>query len=94
MDLEKELDPKLEAYLNNYIDQRIVEASSEVYEAVNKKIKTVETKVREVELAAQKNRCAIIASKGTLDMADPPCFLPPVRGAWASRLRSSSPSTA
>lgn len=75
MDLEKELDPKLKAYLNKYIDQRIVEASRQVYEAVNKKIKTVETKVREVELAAQKNRCAIIASKGTLDMAYPPLLL-------------------
>ena len=75
MDLEKELDPKLKAYLNKYIDQRIVEASRQVYEAVTKKIKTVETKVREVELSAQKNRCAIIASKGTLDMAYPPLLL-------------------
>lgn len=75
MDLDKELDPKLKAYLNKYIDQRIVEASRQVYEAVNKKIKTVESKVREVELAAQRNRCAIIASKGTLDMAYPPLLL-------------------
>ena len=75
MDLEKELDPKLKAYLNKYIDQRIVEASRQVYEAVTKKIKTVETKVREVELSAQKNRCVIIASKGTLDMAYPPLLL-------------------
>jgi peroxiredoxin family protein len=75
IDLGKELDPKLKAYVNAYVDRRIVEASRQVYEAVNKKIKTVETKVHEVELSAQKNRCAIIASKGTLDMAYPPLLL-------------------
>ena len=74
-DLEKDLDPKLKAYLNKYIDQRIVEASRQVYDAVNKKIKTVENKVHEVELKTQKNRVAIIASKGTLDMAYPPLLL-------------------
>ena len=75
MDMDKEIDPKLKAYLNKYIDQRIVEASRQVYDSVNKKIKTVETKVHEVELKTQKNRCAIIASKGTLDMAYPPLLL-------------------
>jgi peroxiredoxin family protein len=75
IDLGKELDPGLKAYVNAYVDRRIVEASRQVYEAVSKKIKTVETKVREVELNAQKNRCAIIASKGTLDMAYPPLLL-------------------
>jgi peroxiredoxin family protein len=74
-DLDKELDPKLKMYLNKYIDQRIVEASRQVYDAVNKKIKTVETKVNEVELKATKNRAAIVASKGTLDMAYPPLLL-------------------
>jgi peroxiredoxin family protein len=75
IDLGKELDPKLKAYVNSYVDRRIVEASRQVYEAVNKKIKTVEAKVHEVEHNAQKNRCAIIASKGTLDMAYPPLLL-------------------
>lgn len=75
IDLGKELDPKLKAYVNAYVDRRIVEASRQVYEAINKKIKTVETKVNEIELSAQKNRCAIIASKGTLDMAYPPLLL-------------------
>ena len=75
LNLEKELDPKLKAYLNKYIYQRIVEASRQVYDAVNKKIKTVENKVHEVELKTHKNRCAIIASKGTLDMAYPPLLL-------------------
>lgn len=74
-DLEKDLDPKLKAYLNKYIDQRIVEASRQVYDAVNKKIKTVENKVHEVEMKTHKNRVAIIASKGTLDMAYPPLLL-------------------
>jgi peroxiredoxin family protein len=74
-DLDKELDPKLKVYLNKYIDQRIVEASRQVYDAVNKKIKAVETKVDEVELKATKNRAAIVASKGTLDMAYPPLLL-------------------
>jgi hypothetical protein len=75
VDLDKELDSKLKAYLNKYIDQRIVEASRQVYEAVNKKIMAVEGKVHEVELKTHKNRCAIIASKGTLDMAYPPLLL-------------------
>lgn len=75
IEIEKDLDPKLKAYLNKYIDQRIVEASRQVYEAVSKKIKTVEAKVHEVELKALKNRVAIIASKGTLDMAYPPLLL-------------------
>lgn len=74
-DLDRELDPKLKVYLNKYIDQRIVEASRQVYDAVNKKIKAVETKVDEVELKATKNRAAIVASKGTLDMAYPPLLL-------------------
>jgi peroxiredoxin family protein len=74
-DLDRDLDPKLKAYLNKYIDQRIVEASRQVYDAVSKKIKTVENKVHDVELKAKRNRVAIIASKGTLDMAYPPLLL-------------------
>lgn len=74
-DLDRDLDPKLKAYLNKYIDQRIVEASRQVYDAVTRKIKTVENRVHEVELKAHKNRVAIIASKGTLDMAYPPLLL-------------------
>lgn len=74
-DLEKGLDPKLKAYLNMYIDQRIVDASRQVYEAVNKRVKAVEAKVHEVEIKTHKNRVAIIASKGTLDMAYPPLLL-------------------
>lgn len=73
--LGNELDPKLKAYLNKYIDQRIVEASRQVYEAVSKKVKILENKVTEAEHKAQKNRVAIIASKGTLDMAYPPLLL-------------------
>lgn len=73
--LGEDLDPRLKAYLHKYIDQRIVEASRQVYDAVNRKIKTVETKVDEVELKTRKNRAAIIASKGTLDMAYPPLLL-------------------
>jgi peroxiredoxin family protein len=75
IDFDKELDPKLKAAINKYIDQRIVEASRQVYDAVNKKIKTVEDRVHGVELKTHKNRCAIIASKGTLDMAYPPLLL-------------------
>ncbi len=72
---DKELDPKLRAHLNKYIDRRIVEASRQIYDSLNKKIKTVEGKVHEVELKTRKNRAAIIASKGTLDMAYPPLLL-------------------
>jgi len=71
----QDMDPKIKEYLNQYIDQRIVEASRQVYEALNKKIKTVETKVDEVDRKTKKNRVAIIASKGTLDMAYPPLLL-------------------
>jgi len=74
-DIEKELDPKLKAYLNHYIDQRIVDASRQVYEAMNKKVKSVEARVQEVEHKTRRNRAAIIASKGTLDMAYPPLLL-------------------
>lgn len=87
IDLDKDLDPKLKAYLNKYIDQRIVEASRQVYEAVNRKIKTVENKVNEVELKTHKNRVAIIASKGTLDMAYPPLLL--ATGARAMGIEAS-----
>ncbi|HTG01118.1 MAG TPA: DsrE/DsrF/DrsH-like family protein [Nitrospirota bacterium] len=75
MDPDKELDPKLKAYLNSYIDQRIIEASRQVYDAVNKKIKNVETRIQDVDAKIGKNRAAIIASKGTLDMAYPPLLL-------------------
>jgi peroxiredoxin family protein len=75
INLDRELDPQLKSYLNKYIDQRIVEASRQVYDALNRKIRTVEGKVHEVELKANKNRAAIIASKGTLDMAYPPLLL-------------------
>lgn len=75
IDLDRDLDPKLKAYLNKYIDQRIIEASRQVYDAVNKKVKNVEGRLNDVELKTHKNRAAIIASKGTLDMAYPPLLL-------------------
>jgi len=70
-----ELDPKLQEYLNKYIDQRIVTAGREIYQALNKKVKGIEDRMTDVESKAQKNRAAIIASKGTLDMAYPPLLL-------------------
>ncbi len=70
-----ELDPKLKASINKYVDQRIVEASRQLYDALNKKITSVETTLHEVERKTIRNRCAIIASKGTLDMAYPPLLL-------------------
>lgn len=75
IEMDKELDPKLKAYVHRYVDQRIVDASRQVYDALSKKIKTVEAKVHEVDLKTKKNRVAIIASKGTLDMAYPPLLL-------------------
>ncbi len=75
LELDKTLDPKLKASINKYVDQRIIEASRQLYDAVNKKLKTVEEKIHEVELKTHKNRAAIIASKGTLDMAYPPLRL-------------------
>jgi peroxiredoxin family protein len=74
-ELDKELDPKLKASINKYVDQRIVDASRQLYDALHKKIKAVESKVQEVEQKTARNRCAIIASKGTLDMAYPPLLL-------------------
>lgn len=75
MNSEKDLDPKLKAYLNKYIDQRIIEASRQVYDSLNRKIRTVEGRLHDTELKANRNRVAIIASKGTLDMAYPPLLL-------------------
>jgi peroxiredoxin family protein len=68
-------DPKVQTYINKYIDQRIIGASRQLYDSLTKKIKTVEDKVLDVEKKAVKNRIAIIASKGTLDMAYPPLLL-------------------
>jgi peroxiredoxin family protein len=68
-------DPKVQEYLNQYIDRRIIGASRQLYDGLTKKIKTVEDKVLDVEKKAVKNRIAIIASKGTLDMAYPPLLL-------------------
>jgi peroxiredoxin family protein len=75
INLDKDLDPKLKAQISKYVDQRIVDASRQLYEALNKKIKTLENKVHEAEQKSLKNRVAIIASKGTLDMAYPPLLL-------------------
>ncbi len=74
-ELDKALDPKLRDSINKYIDQRIIEASRQIYDAVNKKLKTAEEKIQEIEHKTHKNRAAIIASKGTLDMAYPPLLL-------------------
>lgn len=74
-ELEKNLDPKVRAALNQYIDQRIVDASRQIYDALNRKIKAVEARAAEVEQKSRVNRVAIIASKGTLDMAYPPLLL-------------------
>ncbi len=61
--------------LTEQIDRRIVGATKQIYASLNKKIKGVEDKVLQVEQKALKNRVAIIASKGTLDMAYPPLLL-------------------
>ena len=74
MDLDLK-DPKVQAYINQYIDQRIIGASRQIYDSLTKQIKTVDDKVKQVEKKAVKNRVAIIASKGTLDMAYPPLLL-------------------
>ena len=68
-------DPKVQAYLNQQIDRRIIGASRQIYDSLTKKIKAVDDKVQQVEQKAVKNRVAIIASKGTLDMAYPPLLL-------------------
>lgn len=68
-------DPKVQAYINQYIDQRIIGASRQIYDSLTKQIKAVDEKVMQVEKKAVKNRVAIIASKGTLDMAYPPLLL-------------------
>jgi peroxiredoxin family protein len=75
LDLDRELDPKLKAYLNKYIDTRIVQASRQLYDAITKKITAVESKVQAVQQGANSNRVAIVASKGTLDMAYAPLLI-------------------
>ncbi len=74
-ELIKELDPQLRSSLNKYIDQRIIQATKQIYDSLLNKIETLEEKVRAGEQKANKNRAAIIASKGTLDMAYPPLLL-------------------
>ncbi len=61
--------------LTEHIDGRIVGATKQIYASLNKKIKSVEDKVVQLEQKTLKNRVAIIASKGTLDMAYPPLLL-------------------
>ncbi len=61
--------------LTHQIDRRIVGATKQIYDSLNKKIKSVEDKVVQVERKALKNRVALVASKGTLDMAYPPLLL-------------------
>lgn len=75
LDLDRDLDPKLKAYLNKYIDTRIVQASRQLYDAITKKITAVESKVQAVQQGANSNRVAIVASKGTLDMAYAPLLI-------------------
>jgi hypothetical protein len=43
MEPEMDLDQNLRAHLNKYIDQRIVEASRQVYDALSKKIRLFES---------------------------------------------------
>lgn len=74
-ELDRNLDPKVRAALNQYIDQRIVDASRQIYDALNRKIKAVDTRIGELDQKLRTNRVAIIASKGTLDMAYPPLLL-------------------
>jgi len=86
IDLEN---PAVQNYLNQLVDRRIAEstgitqlvdrrivgASRQLYDGLSRKIKTVEDRVQQVEAKAVKNRVAIVASKGTLDMAYPPLLL-------------------
>ena len=75
-EMDKELDPKLRAHLNKYIDQRIIGASKQIYDSLNKKIKDLEARVQESDRkGAGSNRVALIASKGTLDMAYAPLLI-------------------
>jgi peroxiredoxin family protein len=57
------------------VDRRIVGASRQLYEGLTRKIKAVEDKVDQVEKKTVQNRLAVVASKGTLDMAYPPLLL-------------------
>lgn len=75
VDMQRELDPRLKAYLDQYIDQRIVSATKQIYDNLNRKVRAVEETVQGLRINGQKNRAAIIASKGTLDMAYPPLLL-------------------
>jgi peroxiredoxin family protein len=86
IDLE---DPQIVRFLNGLIDRRIAEgtgitqvvdkrlvsASKQLYDGLNKKIKAVEDKIDQAQTKAAKNSLAVVASKGTLDMAYPPLLL-------------------
>lgn len=63
------------ASIGQLVDRRIIGASKQLYDGMTRKIKTVEDRVQQVEAKTVKNRVAIVASKGTLDMAYPPLLL-------------------
>jgi len=66
--MERTVEEGLSPELRRYIDQRIVQASRKLYEHFTEEI-------RRVKEGMPKPRMAIIASKGTLDMAYPPLLL-------------------
>lgn len=86
IDLE---DPRIIKFLNELVDRRIAEgtgvtqvvdrrivgASRQLYDGLTRKIKAVEEKVDQAAAQAAKNSLAVVASKGTLDMAYPPLLL-------------------
>ena len=86
IDLE---DPQIIRFLNGLIDRRIAEgtgitqvvdrrlvgASKQLYDGLSKKIKAVEDKLEQARSKTAKNSLAVVASKGTLDMAYPPLLL-------------------
>lgn len=59
----------IERRIKRFVDDRIVEATRKLYDNINPRIEELKKKL------ANQNRMAIIASKGSLDMAYPPLIL-------------------
>ena len=60
---------EIERRIKRFVDDRIVEATRKLYDNINPRIEELKKKL------ANQNRMAIIASKGSLDMAYPPLIL-------------------
>ena len=76
--LGDDIDPIVKLYIDKFVSERIsraFEAPKRHFAAMQRQMKAMEERMEEVERRAGRKRAALIASKGTLDMAYPPLLL-------------------